>query len=212
MFLQHYLARNPRAAALLDIGEAVSGLALALFLWMHMALVASIYFGREAFDRIPRFLDGTGLSVVGIPLLLALFFLHALLAGRKLPGGYCEQRIIWRHAARLRHRDTAAWIVQAVTGMAILVFASIHFWVILTAWPIEASLSAGRVSRTSFLVFYLVLLALGELHAGIGLYRLAVKWGWPRRRPAAALAELIGAALLLAGLGALYVFRHLGPG
>lgn len=212
MFLQDLLGRSPRAAAVLDLLEAGSGLALALFLWLHMALVTTILMGREAFDRIPRFLDGSRLSIVGIPLLLFVFFLHALLAGRKLPGGYREQRILWGHAARLRHRDTATWIVQALTGMAILVLAAIHFWVVLTAWPIAAAVSAGRISRTSFLVFYVLLLLLGELHAGIGLYRLALKWGRPGRRQAAILVELIGLLLLVCGAGALFVFRRLGSG
>jgi fumarate reductase subunit C len=208
--LQVVLARSPRAAAVLDLLEAASGLGLAVFLWMHMGLVASIYFGRETFDSIPRFLDDTGLSIVGIPPLVALFFLHALLAGRKLPGRYREHRVLWGHAARLGHRDTAAWIVQAVTGMGILVLAAVHFWVVLTAWPIAAAASVARIAATPFLVFYLVLLVLGELHAGIGLYRLAVKWGWPPRRPAAVVLELIGVALLMLGFGALYVFRSLG--
>ena len=208
--LQETLTRWPRLAAIVDVMEAASGLALAVFLWMHMALVGSILLGKASFNAIPRFLDGTHLSVAGIPLLVAVFFVHALLAGRKLPGGYREQRILWSHARRLRHRDTWAWFAQAVSGMGLLIFAGIHLWIILTTWPIEASVSASRVAQLHYLAFYLVLLVLGEVHAGIGLYRLAIKWGWPPRRPARAVLEVFGIALVGLGLVALYVFRNLG--
>jgi fumarate reductase subunit C len=38
--------------------------------------------------------------------------------------------------------------------------------------------SADRVWSDHFWPLYLVLLFAVELHGGIGLYRLAVKWGW----------------------------------
>jgi succinate dehydrogenase/fumarate reductase cytochrome b subunit len=57
MILQQALFRSPRAAAILDILEACSGLALALFLWMHMVFVATIFLGTGAFDGIAQALD-----------------------------------------------------------------------------------------------------------------------------------------------------------
>ncbi len=210
MILQQVLTRSRRAAAVLDLLEAGSGIALALFLWVHMIFVATVIFGSGTFDGIARLLDETALSYVGIPPMIALFFLHFLLAARKIPFTWQEQRIAWSHAGRLRHKDTWTWIVQAVTGMAILLLASVHFWVVLTSWPIEAALSGYRVSQSSYLTFYLVLLVLGELHAGIGLYRLAVKWGWPPRHKAERFIEIVSAVMLLVGLAALVAFRRLG--
>lgn len=212
VLLQNVLSRSRRAAAVLDILEACSGLALAVFLWMHMIFVASIFFGPETFDAIAHGLDTSYLSYVGIPPLIAVFFLHFLLAARKIPTTYREQRVIWRHAGHMRHKDTWTWLVQVVSGMAILLLATIHFWVILTAWPIESALSIYRVGRWPYLVFYLLLLFLGELHAGFGLYRLAVKWGWPPRHRAELLFEVLSAAVLLLGLTALVVFLRLGSG
>lgn len=211
MMLQQILFRGRRDAALLDLLEAGSGILLALFLWLHMLFVATIIAGPDRFNGIASLLDATGLSYVGIPPLVVLFFLHFLLAARKIPFAWEEQRVLWTHAGRLRHKDTWTWLVQVVTGMAILVLASIHFWVILTSWPIEAELSRFRVSQGHYLVFYLVLLVLGELHAGFGLYRLAVKWGWPRREKAELLFEAISAVMLLLGLGALLAFLNIGP-
>ncbi len=209
VILQQVTGESRKTAAILDILEAMSGLSLALFLWMHMIFVATIYFGADSFDAIAHTLDATRLSYAGIPPLIVIFFLHFLLAARKIPPTYRQQRVIWSHAATLDHKDTWSWLVQVVTGMAILLLASIHFWVVLSSWPIESSMSAFRISRWPYLLFYLVLLVLGELHAGLGLYRLAVKWGWPRREKAELLFESISAAVILAGIGALFVFRHL---
>jgi fumarate reductase subunit C len=210
VILQQVTGGNGRTAAVLDILEAMSGFSLALFLWMHMIFVATIYFGADSFDAIAHTLDVTRLSYAGIPPLIIVFFLHFLLAARKIPPAYRQQRVLWAHAATLDHKDTWSWLVQVVTGMAILVLASIHFWVVLSSWPIESSMSAYRISRLPYFLFYLVLLVLGELHAGLGLYRLAVKWGWPRREKAELLFEFISAAVILAGIGALFVFRRLG--
>jgi fumarate reductase subunit C len=57
VLLQNLLSRSRRAAAVLDILEACSGLTLAVFLWMHMIFVASIFFGPETFDAIAHGLD-----------------------------------------------------------------------------------------------------------------------------------------------------------
>jgi fumarate reductase subunit C len=210
VILQQVFARTRKAAAVLDVLEACSGLALALFLWLHMAFVATIIAGPGTFDGIAAFLDHTYLSYLGIPPLLAVFFLHFLLAARKIPSTYREQRIILAHAGSLKHKDTWTWVIQVGTGMAILLLASIHFWVVLTSWPIEARLSAFRVSQGPYLVFYIVLLVLGELHAGFGLYRLAVKWGWPPRHGAELFFEVVSALMLLLGGAALFYFLDLG--
>ena len=209
MNFQEVSPETRRTAAFLDLLEAASGFGLAVFLWMHMVFVATILAGPETFDAVASFLDDTYLSYIGIPPVVALFFLHFLLAARKIPFSWRESGRIWGHAGRLGHRDTRTWLFQTVSGMAILVLASIHFWVVLTAWPIEAALSSFRIARPPYLVFYAVLLVLGELHAGVGLYRLSVKWGWPPRKTADSLFEVLSAVIILLGLAVLVVFTRL---
>ena len=51
-----------------------------------------------------------------------------------------------------------------------------------------------------------------RLHAGVGLYRLAVKWGWPSRKRANLILEIVSAVFLVLGLWALLMFRRLGGG
>ena len=65
--------------------------------------------------------------------------------------------------------------------MVILIMGSIHMWTVLTNLPITADKSAARVQGGWWLAFYAVLLPLIELHVGIGLYRIGVKWGWITR-------------------------------
>ncbi len=54
---------------------------------------------------------------------------------------------------------------------------SIHIWTILTNLPITAAKSAARIQGGFWLVFYIILLPMIELHVGIGFYRIGVKWG-----------------------------------
>jgi fumarate reductase subunit C len=66
-----------------------------------------------------------------------------------------------------------------LTGFALFFLASIHLYTMLSRpdriGPFE---SADRIWSDHFWPLYLVLLFVVELHGGIGLYRLAVKWGW----------------------------------
>jgi fumarate reductase subunit C len=79
----------------------------------------------------------------------------------------------------LRHEDTTLWYWQAFTGFALFFLAAPHVYVMLTRpdliGPFE---SADRVWTANYWPLYILLLLAVELHGGIGLYRLAVKWGW----------------------------------
>ena len=66
--------------------------------------------------------------------------------------------------------------------MVILIMGSIHMWTILSDFPITAFKSAARIQGGFWLVFYLILLPMVELHVGIGFYRIGVKWGFIRRK------------------------------
>ncbi|MFP4515902.1 MAG: succinate dehydrogenase/fumarate reductase cytochrome b subunit, partial [Desulfovibrionales bacterium] len=56
----------------------------------------------------------------------------------------------------------------------------IHMWVVLTDLPIMAAKSAARVQNGWWLLFYLILLPMVELHVSVGFYRIGVKWGFIR--------------------------------
>jgi fumarate reductase subunit C len=79
----------------------------------------------------------------------------------------------------LRHEDTTLWWVQAVTGFALFFLGSVHLYQMPVhpgdMGPYE---SADRVWSGRWWPLYLALLFAVELHGGVGLYRLVVKWSW----------------------------------
>ena len=171
-----------RSSAYLDWLQMLTGLALILFMWSHMILVASVNLGAGAMNALATFLEETYMAQVGGPMVGCIFLLHFVLAARKVPFRVEQQSAIWKLSSPLRHTDTYLWLIQAVTAMIILIMGSVHMWTVLTDLPITAEKSAARIQGGYWLAFYLILLPMIELHVGIGFYRIAVKWGFARRK------------------------------
>ena len=85
------------------------------------------------------------------------------------------------------------WIWQVRSGMIILALGSIHLFIVGAdvaqrtfgigeAIGINAAETMARVQDGMWLL-YAVLLFMVEVHAGIGLYRVTVKWGLGARIP-----------------------------
>lgn len=170
-----------RMDGMLDWAQMLSGAGLIAFMWAHMILVASVNISPEVMNAIARFFEATFMAQVGGPIVFVLFLMHFVLAARKIPFRLDGQKTIWEHAKMLHHTDTWLWVVQAVSAMIILVMGSIHMWVVLSNLPITAAKSAARVQSGAWVFFYMALLPLAELHVGIGMYRIAVKWGFVGR-------------------------------
>ena len=172
--------RLGRGSAYLDWLQMLSGAMLIVFMWTHLVLVSSVIIGPGVMNAIAWFFEATRLVYLIGPGIAVVFLLHFALAARKIPFVSAQQQVMWANARRLRHEDTWLWMIQAGTAMVILILGAIHMWVVLTDLPITAVKSAGRV-QGGWLIFYLVLLPMVELHVGIGFYRIAVKWGFLRR-------------------------------
>jgi fumarate reductase subunit C len=177
-----YVPAPSRASAYLDWLQMLTGAALIMFMWSHMILVASVNLGAGVMNALAGFLEETYMAQVGGPMIGCIFLLHFVLAARKVPFRAEQQSAIWKLSRQLRHTDTYLWLVQAVSAMIILIMGSIHMWTVLTDLPITAAKSAARIQGGFWLVFYLILLPMVELHVGIGFYRIAVKWGLARRK------------------------------
>ena len=179
--------RASRWPARLDLAQSASGLVLVLFMWAHMFFVSSILLGEHAMWTVTKFFEGYFLFgrsypvivSVAVVFVLALVVVHAALAVRKLPGGYRQYCAFRNHMRMMRHDDTTLWFWQALTGFALFFLASMHLYVMLAhpdrIGPYE---SADRVWSEHYWPLYLLLLFAVEIHGGVGLYRLAVKWGW----------------------------------
>ena len=177
-----YVPAPSRTSAYLDWLQMLTGAGLVLFMWGHMGLVASVNLGADAMNTVARFFEETYMVHVGGPMIGFTFLLHFILAARKVPFRMEQQATIWKHSRLLHHTDTWLWLIQAFTAMVILIMGSVHMWTVLSTLPITAAKSAARIQGGFWLVFYLILLPMVELHVGIGFYRIAVKWGFVRRK------------------------------
>jgi len=176
-----YIRSPGVTSAVLDWLQMLTGGGLILFMWSHMVLVASVNISSETMNTIARFFEETYMAQVAGPLIGATFLFHFILAARKVPFRVEQQSTIWKHARMLQHHDTWLWLIQAFTAMIILIMGSIHMWTVLTDLPITAAKSAARIQGGFWMVFYLILLPMVELHVGIGFYRIGVKWGFIKR-------------------------------
>jgi fumarate reductase subunit C len=222
------LAERPRKSrwpAKLDWAQSASGLVLGLFMWGHMFFVSSILISPDAMWMVTKAFEGYFFFGTSHPLIvsgvvavvLALLVGHAALAMRKLPGSWKQLQTFAAHRRMLAHEDTTLWWVQALTGFALFFMATVHLYQMLmhpgAIGPYE---SAARVWH-GWWPLYLVLLLAVELHGGIGLYRLAVKWGWfegadpaASRRRLRTVKWLLTAFFLVLGLFTLLAYLRIG--
>lgn len=179
--------RRSKWPARLDFLQSGSGLLLALFMWGHMFFVATILISDDALYVVAKFFEGYyffGKSYpvivsVAVAIVFALIIGHAFLAVRKFPINYRQFRTFRGHMQMMHHEDTTLWFWQVFTGFALFFLASIHLYIMMThpgrIGPYESS---DRVWSDYMWPLYILLLLAVEFHGGIGLYRLAVKWGW----------------------------------
>ncbi len=212
--------------ARLDLLQSATGLLLALFMWLHMFFVSSILIGKDAFWGMARFFEGYFFLGYPLPLLVSLFvaavllllLVHALLALRKFPDSWRQYRGFWLHMGRMSHADTNLWMVQVVTGFLMFFLAPAHLYIMLSQPElIGPYASADRVWSGRLWPLYLLLLFAVELHGVVGLYRLALKWGWfsaadpgQTRRRLKRLKWALTSFFLILGLTTLGAFVKIG--
>ena len=213
--------RKSRWPARLDLLQSATGLFLALFMWLHMFFVASILLGKDAFWTISKLFEGYFVFGKAYPWLVScvagfvalVFFAHAFLAVRKFPISYRQWRTIRAHTKVMQHEDSTLWIWQIYTGFLLFFLASAHLYQMFF-WPqaIGPYASSDRVWSDMLWPFYLAMLLAVELHGGIGLYRLVIKWGWPNA-PREALRKVkwgLTGFFLVLGVASLIAYMKIG--
>jgi fumarate reductase subunit C len=180
-------ARKSRWPARMDLAQSVTGLILGLFMWGHMLFVSSILISKDAMWTITKLFEGyfffgdsyPGMVSVIVAGIFGLIVVHAFLAMRKFPANWEQYRTFMSHRRLIAHGDTTLWWFQVVTGFMLFFIASVHLYqMMMHPGDIGPYESADRVWSARWWPLYLVALFCVELHGGIGLYRLAVKWGW----------------------------------
>lgn len=181
--------RKSRLPAKLDLIQSGTGLILGLFMWVHMLLVGSIVLGKRVFNFVADTMELSFLSSTGegypaavffaVLVVFTLFVIHAALGMRKFPISWKQHAIFRSQMKMMKHEDTNLWYIQVVTAFIMFFLGSVHLYTMLVnPGQISAELSAARFVTNNMWPLYLVLLFAVELHGTIGLYRLAMKWGW----------------------------------
>ena len=178
-YATHKPEASGRTSAYLDWLQMLSGVCLVLFMFMHLLFVGSVLISPSLMDGLSHIFEATGMAQVGGPVIFFLLLFHFVLAARKIPFASKQQGIMLGNARRMHHLDTWLWVVQAVSGMVILVMGSIHLWTVLTDLPITAAKNAMRLQDSwGWVSFYVIFIPMVWLHTGIGFYRIMVKWGF----------------------------------
>jgi fumarate reductase subunit C len=90
-----------------------------------------------------------------------------------MPSWRCES------SPRTTNNTATLWWFQAVTGFALFFLAAVHLYqMMMHPGDIGPYQSGARIWSGGWGPIYIAMLLAVELHAGIGLYRLCVKWGW----------------------------------
>lgn len=204
-----------------DIAQSLSGVLLTLFLWTHLVLVASILLGGDAMAWVARtmelsFLTEDGHGFPWVVTLIAigvgvLALIHMLAAIHKLPLNLRQQIALRKQLQTIKHGDTTLWVWQAVTGVIIMIALPVHLWLIGSAPETVGPVgSAVRIWQQHAWVLYLPLLISVELHAAIGIYRVALKWGAVRdlntRTRIKKIKNIVSAVFVLIGIASMLAF------
>ncbi|MCE9680477.1 fumarate reductase cytochrome b subunit [Shewanella sp. AS1] len=191
---QHYASMGNPWSARADQVQSATGVLLGCFLLAHLHFESSILLGKEVFYRVVQFLEGGMFtsSGHGMPIVTQIFsvfvlfvvVLHAAMALRRFPVQLGQWRALRRNLQVINHKETTIWFWQMITGFILFFLAPVHIFTMITNPEIGPHLSAERVYHDNVWLLYALLLPAVVIHAMVGLYRVAVKWGVVNRRSA----------------------------
>ena len=176
-----------KTPARLDFIQSFTGLILALFITGHIMFEASILISNEMMYKVTIMFEGYyffGETYPGIITFLAaaisvIFVIHAAIAMKKIPSSYRNYKVIRNHIKGMKHEDSSLWMIQVITGFMMFFMGSVHLYIMMTQpADIGPYASSNRVVNEYMGPLYFMLLISVVSHAFIGLYRLAMKWGF----------------------------------
>jgi len=218
--------KKSRVPARLDFLQSATGLTLAIFILFHLVFESSILFGKDSMYALTKMFEGEFIIEGGSPIFIstlaiaifAIFIFHAFLAMRKFPSSYREYLRYRTHAKLMKHSDTNLWFIQITSGFMLFFLGSIHLYIMITQpQNIGPFASSDRIYSDLMWPMYLMLLVSVVLHAGVGIYRLIMKWGWfdgenPRenRIKTRKIIKMVVLFYLLIGLFSLVSYMKIG--
>ena len=211
--------KKSRIPARLDFLQSATGLILALFISFHLIFESSILLGKDAMYHLTKAFELDFIIEGGEPLVISvlafivfiIFISHAFIAMRKFPASYREFKSYQTHRKILNHEDTNLWFIQITTGFMMFFLGSIHLYIMMTQpQHIGPFASSDRIYSDVIWPAYLMLLISVILHAGVGLYRLIIKWGWLDRFKSKKIIKVAIIFYLIIGLFSLMSYIKIG--
>ncbi len=215
-----------KTPARLDFIQSATGLILAIFIMGHLLFEASILISNEAMYKVTIMFEGYyffGETYPGIVSFFAaaisvIFVVHAGTAMRKFPSDYKKYKIMKNHMSSMKHEDTSLWMLQVTTGFVMFFTGSVHLYIMMSQPSnIGPYASSSRIVDEMMGPLYLLLLISVVLHAFVGLYRLALKWGFMEgkntklsRKRFKLIMKFLIAGYLLIGLASLVKYTYIG--
>jgi len=215
-----------KTPARLDFIQSITGLILALFIMGHIMFEASILISHEMMYKVTIMFEGYyffGETYPGIISFLAsaisvIFIVHAFVAMRKFPASYRDYKIITKHTTQMKHEDSSLWMIQVITGFMMFFIGSVHLYIMITQPAnIGPFASSSRIVDEFMGPLYFMLLISVVSHAFIGLYRLAMKWGFMEgkntkvsRARFKLLMKAMIAIYIIVGLSSLAKYTYIG--
>jgi len=172
--------------ARLDFLQSLTGVILALFISGHILFESSILISNDAMYTMTQFFEGYYFLGERYPIIITILassillviVVHAMIALRKFPANYKQYKMMKEHMSRMNHHDTSLWAIQVITGFAMFFLASVHLYIMISQPEmIGPYASSERIAVDMMWPLYLLLLFAVVIHAGIGVYRLILKWG-----------------------------------
>ncbi|MCF1439592.1 MAG: fumarate reductase cytochrome b subunit, partial [Shewanella sp.] len=194
---------------------------MGVFLLFHLHFESSILLGKDAFYHVVHFLEGSMFSDdgKGFPIItqtisvfmLLVFGVHALTALRRFPTQLGQWRALQSNLSIINHHDTRIWYLQLLTGAALFFLVPVHLFEMILAPAIGPNMSAERVYHDNSWLLYALLLPAVVVHAVLGLYRVALKWGLTfQREKLRAFAYMLLIYLMVLGIASLICYLLIG--
>ncbi len=217
----HYSPCGSPWSARADTVQSATGILLGFFLLAHLHFESTILLGKEVFYHVVQFLEGGMFtsSGHGMPILTQFFsgfillvvILHAATALRRFPTQLGQWRVLRHNMQVIQHKDTNLWFWQMLTGFALFFLAPVHIFAMIMNPEIGPNLSAERVYHDNAWLLYALLLPAVVVHAILGLYRVAVKWGVTANRDGLLkVAKVLIVYLMIIGLLSLVSYLFIG--
>jgi succinate dehydrogenase/fumarate reductase cytochrome b subunit len=161
--------------------QALTGLALVLYVVIHTLDNATILISKELYEDMLRLWHESlphWFYLIMVAALVIAFAIHTLNGIRIASKPYKEIDKSWRHLTMMKHSGTIFWYLQVFTGSMIAIFGVWHLIVQHTGDPTTTvDQSILRINPSVFIIYVIFAAAL-TFHSFNGIRSILIKLGF----------------------------------